>query len=440
MTFVPTRLQVALWAVPILLAIGSIATPLLLAPMVAWDLLLVGALVLDALASGAKLEPKREVGAVQSVGRAFDVRLAVLNRGRATRVVRVMDSPPGDAEGLPLACVVPPGSEADLEYTATVDRRGQHAFGPITLRWRSPFGLWERQRRFAVDDGVRVYPDFAQLRSWGVDARLQEERVPVRSRRRQGGENEFQRLRPYVAGDPYRHIDWKATARKREFVTREFGQESNQNVIFLLDAGRMMSAELSAREDGEGGLTAFDHALNAALMMGQVALRHGDRVGLLAFDDRVRAWLPPRGGARSGSRLIRTTYDVFPSLAEPDYALAFRHLSTNVRRRSLVVLFTSVVDEVNAELARNLVRGLGKRHLALTVWVRDPAVDACLERPTTDPLHPWMRGAAAEIAAWRDHELASLRRRGALVVDAPVDQLTPALLARYLEIKARRLL
>ncbi|MEZ4318120.1 MAG: DUF58 domain-containing protein [Myxococcota bacterium] len=423
----------ALWVVPIALSILAIALPIVLAPMVALDVVLVGVLLLDALLATASLTPRRVVGAVQSVGRPFEVRIDVVNRGRSQRVIRVMDSPPGTADGLPIAAVVPPGSEAELEYLLTIPRRGRHAFGPITVRWSSPLGLWERQKRFDAPQEVRVYPDFGQLRSWGVDARLTEERVPVRSRRRLGGENEFQRLRPYVAGDPYRHIDWKATARKREFVTREFGQESNQNVIFLLDAGRMMSADY-------GDMTAFDHALNAALMMGQVALRHGDRVGLLAFDDRIRAWLPPKGGSRSGSRLIRTTYDVFPSLGEPDYALAFRHLSQRVRRRSLVVLFTAVVDEVNAELSQNLLRGLARRHLAMSVWVRDPAIDARLEGPTREPLDPWLRGTAAEIALWRDRELAGLRRRGALVVDAPTSQLTPALLARYLEIKARRLL
>lgn len=434
LAFIPTRLQVGLWVLPIALAVGSIAWPALLAPMVAYDLVLLGVLVLDALLSTSHhLEVRRGVGHAQSVGRELEVQLQILNRGRYSREVRAMDSPPGTATGLPVQARIPADSEVDLPYRLTVPRRGLHRFGPVSLRWRSPLGLWERQRRFECESELRVYPDFGQLRTWGVDARLQEQSAPVRSRRRIGGENEFQRLRPYVAGDPYRHIDWKATARRRHFVTREFGQESNQNILFLIDAGRMMSAEY-------GGLTAFDRALNAALMMGQVALRHGDRVGMLVFDDRVRTWLPPKGGKRSGARLIRSTYDIFPSLAEPDYALAFRHLSARVRRRSLVVLFTAVVDEVNAELTHTLLRGLGRRHLAMSVWVRDPAIDARLEEPTKSPLDPWARGAAAEVALWRERKLNALRRRGALVVDAPIDQLTPALLGRYLEIKARRLL
>lgn len=430
---IPTGRQVALWAVPIALAVGSVAVPALLAPMIALDLVLLLLLVGDGLATGAKVEATRHFAPVQAVGRPFPVQLQLRNLARRGLAVRVVDVPPGQPPIVPLEATIPAGSTVELDYPATVDRRGLHDWGELTVRWRSPLGLWERQRRFPSTEQLRVYPDFAQLRTWGVQARKIEDRVPVRARRRAGGENEFQRLRPYVAGDPYRHIDWKATARRREFVSREYGQESNQNVIFLLDAGRMTSAD-------HGGLTAFDHALDAALSMGQVALKHGDRVGLLAFDDKIRAWLPPKGGARSGSRLIRATYDVFPSLREPDYAMAFRHLSTHVRRRSLVVLFTAVVDDVNAELAAQLARGLGRRHLALSVWLRDPELDALVDGPSREPLDPWRRAAAAEVLLWRERCLAGLRQRGGLVVDAPVADLTPTLLGRYLEIKARRLL
>ena len=278
-----------------------------------------------------------------------------------------------------------------------------------------------------------MYPDFAQLRETGFRGRLSEERVPVHSRRRPGGENEFQRLRPYVSGDPFRHIDWKASARGRDLVTREFGQESNQNLIFLLDCGRMMSSR-------SGGLTAFDRALNAAILLGQVAARHGDRVGLLAFDDRPRVWLPPKAGSRDGSRLIRATYDLEPSLREPDYAGAFRQLARRVRRRSLVVLFTQVIDEVNAELATQLVQTLAGRHLPIAVWLRDEDVEDKLHHPSSEPTGPYVRAAAAHLVAWRERALESLRRRGAFVLDVRQEDLTSRLLHRYLEVKARRLL
>lgn len=430
---IPTRPLVLLSLVPLALALAAIATPWLFWPALAIDLLLVGVAGVDLASTRGDLQVRRHVDTVQAVGRPFEVRLVVREASGRPARLRLTDDPPGEASGLPVAIELGPGDEAEVRYTTEVGTRGRHAFGPVTVRRSSSLGLWERQRRLPVETELRVYPNFAALRRFGVDTELWARRAPVRSRRRPGGENEFERLRPYVSGDPYRHIDWRATARRREFVTREFGQESNQNVVFLVDSGRMMSARW-------GALTGFDHALNAAVTMGQTALRHGDRVGMLVFDREVRVWLPPRGGARTGSRLIRGTYDVFPRLEEPDYALALRHLSRHVRRRSLIVLLTAAVDEVNASAVEALVGALRNRHLTLAVWLRDTDLDEAITRPARDDADVWRRAAASELALWRERTLQGLRQRGALVVDCPPDALTPELLDRYLEIKARRLL
>lgn len=430
---IPTRWLVALFTIPLFLgALSAIYNPAIV-PMLAFDVVLVLIAGFDGLFARGAVVVRRIYAPMQAIQRPFPVELTLRNEGSRRLQLTVHDDSPGVSRGLPSYLTIDRERAATVTYEAQVDRRGEHPFGPVTVRWKSPLGLWERQQRLTVPDSVRVYPDFAQLRSYGLRARADEQRLPVRTRRRPGGENEFERLRPYVPGDPYRHIDWRATARRNDFVTREFGQEVNQNLILLLDCGRMMSA-------GNGELTSFDHALNAALMMGQVALRHGDRVGLLAFDDKVRAWLPPKGGARAGSRLIRGTYDVFPSLVEPDYSMAFRHLSRHVRRRSLVVLFTSVVDAPSAGLVDSLVKALGTRHLPVCVWIRDQEVHTLLEGPLAKPEDAYVRGAASELVHWREASLAKARRRGALVVDAAPGELTPALLARYLEVKARRLL
>ncbi|MCB9689551.1 MAG: DUF58 domain-containing protein [Alphaproteobacteria bacterium] len=431
---VPTGRMFALTLLPMVASLGVLASPTVAVPILAFDLVMALVALGDlAMSWGGRVAVTRSWHPVQAVGQPFEVGVVLRNEGRSGLRLRATDAAPGDTDGLPWQGEVEAGGEVRITYAATVDRRGQHPFGDLTVRWSSPLGLWERQRRYATDGVVRVYPDFARLRETGLRGRLSERKAPGGARRRPGGENEFERLRPYVPGDPYRHIDWKATARRQQYVTREFGQESNQNLILLVDSGRMMSAR-------SGGLTAFDHALNAAVLLGQVALRHGDRVGLLVFDTKVRAWLPPKGGARTADRLIRATYDLQPSMDEPDYAAAFRHLHAAVRRRSLVVLFTSVVDQVNADLASGLVRALRSRHLAVAVWMRDVDVDALLDEPATDPSGSYARAAAAELSTWRERALADLQRQGALVLDAPPADLTRGLLHRYLEIKARRLL
>jgi uncharacterized protein (DUF58 family) len=235
---------------------------------IAFDLVVFAIAGVDLWRSAARVEAARTVTPVQSVGEAFPVMLTLRHLGATEVVAMVTDEAPGRAEGLPLAVTLPARGAVELQYQLTVDDRGQAPFGDVVVRVTSPWGLWQRQVSLPVADALRIYPDFQQLRGGSLVARAAERQAPVRVRRRPGGESEFQRLRPYVPGDPYRHIDWKATARRRDFVTREYGQESNQNILFMLDCGRMMSAR-------SGELTAFDHALNAAVMMGQVALRHG---------------------------------------------------------------------------------------------------------------------------------------------------------------------
>lgn len=434
MVGVPTGLLVGLSLIPMIVAFFIQWYPTLLLPVVALDLVLVLLAVGDLAIAGGAISVARGVAPVQAVGRAFPVTLRVRNEGRRRLSMRVTDAQvAAEASGIPASAGLAAGEQLETTYQLTVDQRGQHAFGDVVVRWASPLGLWERQRRYEVPATVRVYPDFGRLRDAALTGRRTDERVPVRSRRRPGGENEFQRLRPYVPGDEYRHIDWKATARRGEYITREFGQESNQNLIFLLDCGRLMTAQ-------SGSLTAFDHALNAAILLGQRALRHGDRVGLLAFDSRPRVWLAPRAGKRSAGRLIRGTYDLFPSSEEPDYSMAFRFLTQHVRRRSLVVLFTSVIDEVSADMSTQLVQALSSRHLPLAVWIRDAGLERVLFEPAERPIDVYVRAAAAELHGWRDRAFAGLRQRGALVVDGAPEEITAGLLDRYLEIKARRLL
>lgn len=430
---IPTPRLIALSCVPLALALaGQFVAPAIGALAAVDAVLLVLALVDALLATGA-VEVERSHAPVWSVGERTAVSLHVRNAGRRTLRLRVQDDAPAAPEGLPAELRLAAGDAAEVGYHVKMEVRGKARFGLVAVRWLSPFGLWERQTTAGASSEVRVYPSFKHLRRHGLAGREADQRLPVRVRRRPGGESEFQRLRHYVPGDPYRHIDWKATARRQHFVVREFGQESNQNIIFLLDCGRMMSMTL-------GQCTAFDHALDAALSMGHAALRHGDRVGMLVFDHTVRAWLPPQGGRRSGERMIHATYDLFPSGDNSDFGAAFRHLSAVMRRRSLVVLLTAVQDEVSAENAAAVVRAMGTRHLPLCVWLGDPDLTAMIDNPAPD-LESWfVRAAAAELVGWRERSLADLRRSGALVVDCPPDQLTGELLGAYLEVKARRLL
>lgn len=430
---IPTPRLAWLAAPLIAVAVACLWTDAALVPLVLGDVALVAVAALDLFRCGGPVRLWRDVGPVQGAGVRFTVQLFAQHDEGSAVHLRLGDDAPGAVEGLPVVCVVEPGAPHRVSYRCTLPERGLHHFGALVQRRRSPWGLWERQVRQDASTAVRVYPDFRHLRGDTVRARDADRRLPVRARRKPGGDSEFDRLRSWVDGDPLRHMDWKATARRQQPIVRQYGEEVNQNVVFLLDAGRMMTARL-------GGRTAFDIALDASLSMAHTALRRGDRVGLLAYDGEVRTWVPPRGSTRQSHALLRATFDVFPRLIEADHRAALHHLATRVRRRSLVVLLTTVTDSVNADGYAALVAALRGRHLPLVIWLRDPELDARLQDPAVDDLALLRRGAAAELVGWRERALGDLRKRGALVLDCAPEALSTQLIQRYLDIKARHLL
>ena len=177
-------------------------------------------------------------------------------------------------------------------------------------------------------------------------------------------------------------------------------------------------------------------------MLSHVATRAGDHVGLCAFDSRVRAYLPPQGGRRAAQRVVAASYDIHAQLVETDFEVAYGFLAQRLRKRSLVVLFTQLIDEVSARSVVRTVRSLNPRHLPLVVLFRDETLDALAEPRggSSRPVDLYERAAAAEAVLWRERLARELGEAGALVLHVSPRKLTLSLINRYLHIKAQRLL
>lgn len=430
---IPSRALVLLALFPLGLALGTLADRSLLLPMLACDLAIALFAGLDALLARRPLVTvTRRVPSVLSIGRPTAVTLEVRSSARRKLTIDLADDlwDTAEAADLPARITLAARGKDVARYRVTPKKRGAYAIGDTHVRYLSPLGLWIRQIDLPAESRVKVYPDVQAVRAYELMARQDRDPSAIRASKRRGGESEFERLRDYRRGDEYRSIDWKATARRQKLISREYQLESNQNVLFLLDGGRLMTARAA-------DLSLFDHALNATLMLSHVAARGGDRVGLLAFADGIKSYAPPAGGAGAARRIIQAGYDLHPDLVETDYASAFEHVGLSVRKRSLVVLFTQVADDVTAAELLKLMRGVMPRHLPLVVLLRDVDLDALVEGPGVDP---YVRGAAAELSSGRDRLARDLQKHGALVLDVRPAELTPRLINRYLEIKARHLL
>jgi len=424
---------------PALLSLGLFFDEALKPWLLALDgvVALVAAADLLSLIGARRFRVERRCGAVGSLGEPTAVELTVENLGRSGRLLRLKDDVPETMTAEPGEFVarVPRRGRAVLAYTVTPRRRGTYTFGRVDALVSSRLGLWQRSVSWPVTTRVKVYPDIRQIARYTLLARRDKlGALGLRRSRRLGTDNEFERLRDYAEGDEPRHLDWKATARRRKLTVRAHQANQSQRIIFLIDCGRLMSG------DTGGGLSPLDHAFNAMLMLAHVALLRGDQVGLLAYSDRIRAYVPPGGGPRRINRLVHAVHDLFPELVEARHDRAFVELERRCRKRSLVVLMTDVYDEVGARQVGDHLGNVVGRHLPLGVFLRDHDLFALADdAPELGPAL-YSGAVAASMLTWRERVLAGLRLKGALTLDVFPDEITAPLINQYLQIKAHHLL
>lgn len=382
------------------------------------------------------IEIEREVADVMSVDAKNRVTIWLRNPTASRLSVDIHDEPPQPCTllELPASVTLGPHQAQQITYHVKPHRRGRNQFGQVFLRSRSRLHFWELTDQRDVPHDVKIYPNIQAVQS--VELMVRHNRsadAGVRLSLLRGRGTEFDRLREYRREDEYRNIDWKATARTRQLVSREYVVERNQNLVFLLDCGRSMCNELE-------GVTHFDRALNAAILLSHVALRQGDSVSWLAAGHRVHRYVPTLRGAPAMQSLIRQTFDLEPSYHTTDYQLMADELRQRHRKRSLVILLTHAIDDVHLQDVGQTLKQLLFPHLVLGAFLKNvPLYDRMASFPRTN-LEAFQVAAAANLIEAQSRQIAEYEKHGLLVIDALPDQLSSQLISRYLDIKARHLL
>lgn len=376
-----------------------------------------------------KLRVMRRVAHNLPIENPGNVVIELQHAGTRPYRLTVVDHAPPRASAEPFAqsLTLAPGRSAQISYRLTPHQRGNTEFGPVEVRVLSPLGLWARHRRFDAREQVKVYPNFARISHYmllATDNRLSV--LGVRQRPRRGQGMEFNQLREYREGDSLARIDWKATSRHRRLISREYQDERDQQVLFLLDCGRRMRAE-------DFGSNHFDESLNAMLLLAYVALRQGDAVGFLSMGGIAR-WNPPRKGMATLNQLLNRVYDLHPTTEATDYVQAARDLLVRQRRRALVVVVTNSRDEDQSDLIQAL-RLLREQHLVLLANLREGFFDNTLAAPV-ESLNDALRYlATVDFLGRRTHTHRLLTQHRVLTLDVNAPQLPLAVVNRYLEIK-----
>lgn len=329
---------------------------------------------------------------------------------------------------------LPKGETITLNYRYRPEARGDIIFPRVYLRIYGRWGFVIKRITYPLETRVQVFPDLIQTRRYDLLAKKGALfAAGIKPIGRFGRGNEFSQLREYLPDDEFRAIDWKGSARKGSLVVREYQVERSQPLTLFIDCGRQMVGRIDEH-------TRLDYAINAALMLAYVAILKGDQVGLLAFSTKIQAFITPRRGASQLNRIIKALYAIQPSEVESDYAGAFRQFLASWRKRSLIVLFSDVVDPSASSVLLGHLPSLHPRHLPMAVLLKDPelvAIETMVPQTQSDL---YEKAVACDLASSRELASRQLRQAGCLVIDTAPQKLSVEVVNEYLKLKARSLI
>ncbi len=405
-----------------------------------------GWLLLDLWHSGrtwerAPLRTERQLPNAFALGVPTVLTLGIVNESGVSWSVEVFDEvdPRFAFEGLPQSVTVPADGRADIRYTVTALRRGVARFGVTQLRCRSRGGSLDLLRSVGESRTIRVYPNFAAVAGYAWlagDRRLAQ--IGIKTYAQRGMGTDFRQLSEYRRGDSIRHIDWKATQRHGKPIVREFQDDRDQRVFFMLDCGRRMRADEATREPGGSH---FDQALNALMLLGYVALKEGDEVGAMTFGNAPgeQRDFAPRKGIATLNGLMNRLHDIEPGATHSDYLLAAQDLLRIHPKRALVIMLTNFRDEDAAEL-KPALRLLRQKHLVLVASLRERVLGEIAAQPLREARNAVEVAGAHLFQQSRRDAFAGVVGNDPLSIDVEPAQLAVALVNRYHAVKKSGLL
>jgi uncharacterized protein (DUF58 family) len=431
-----------LWLVP------AWWSPRLIGAMFLWDFVIVLAFVSDLLRmpKPEEMEARRSWEGAPELARPCQVTLTIRNSAQAAVRCFATDETPVSLRAAPptLELVIPAKGASRASYKILPRERGDHRLGRLFLRYQSWLGLAQRWAVAEITQTVRVLPDIEQARQHALYLiRSRQIEMERRRRRQRGHGREFESLRDYQKGDDIRDICWTATARRHQLTTRIFEMERSQAVWIVLDAGRLLRAEVQQEgQQGQGNLriSKLDYAVNAALSLAQVATQCGDRVGLLAYGRAIQFNLAAGRGALHLRSIVDCLAQVRPEASEADHSRAARVLLTEQSRRSLVVWITDFAETPTTPEVIEYAMQMTQRHLVVFSAMNQPDLTALAESMPQTAEEMYRHAAALEIAHRRDVLMRGLRQRGVLAFELVPGLLASSLVNQYLDIKERNLL
>lgn len=329
---------------------------------------------------------------------------------------------------------VEPGKNKTIQYDVHPLKRGEYYFGAVNVFVKSPIGFIQKRYRFSQDMMVPVYPSFMQMRKYellAISNRLTD--AGIKKIRRRGNNAEFEQIKEYVAGDDYRTVNWKATARRNKLMINQYQDEKSQQVYSIIDMGRVMRMPFE-------GLSLLDYAINSSLVISNIAMLKQDKAGIVTFSHKVQSLLPADRRNAQLQKILELLYNQKTGYLESDYENLYINIKTKLNQRSLLLLYTNF--ESLSGLSRQLkyLRRLAKDHLLVVIFFENTELRAFLDKPAVTTEEVYNKTIAEKFSYEKRLIVKELEKYGIHSILTSPQKLSVNTINKYLELKARGLI
>jgi len=415
---------VASYFYPVLYRIGGLVLLLLL--------IAVGADVLILYTRKAGLQAERITGDRFSIGEENPVSIRLLNRYGFPVKVSVIDELPYQFQARQwIRKMSLDQKEQVLSYTVRPETRGEYVFHDINVYVQGPLQLVRRRFIFPSQQVVKVYPSYVQMRRYQLLAasnRLQD--AGVKKIRKIGHSLEFEQIKEYVRGDDYRTINWKATARKADLMVNNYTDERSQQIYCLVNKGRVMKMPFN-------GMTLLDYAINASLVLSNVALIRQDKAGIVTFEKNIDTFLPADKKPTQMNLVLETLYRQKTDFLEADFEKLFSLIRNRITHRSLLVLFTNFESLESLQRELTALKKMARYHLLLVIFFENAELRQLTARDAGTLEDIYIKTIAEKFTYEKKLMVKELHKNGIPSILTTPDQLTVNTINKYLELKNR---
>lgn len=318
-----------------------------------------------------------------------------------------------------------------INYRLRPVKRGEYSFGTVNVFASSPLGLLCRRYKFSADKMVPVYPSYIQMRKYelmAISNKLTE--TGIKKIRRIGHNLEFELIKEYVPGDDYRTINWKATARRTSLMVNHYQDERSQQVYSLIDKGRVMQMPFN-------GMSLLDYAINASLVISNIAIKKSDKAGLITFQDKIGTTLPAGKRNRQMMQIMEVLYNQKTAYRESDFSVLYTHVRRKITQRSLLLLFTNFESIYGLHRQLPYIKRLAHQHLVVVIFFDNTEISKLIEQPATDLKEVYYKAVAEKFSFEKRLIVKELTKQGIQALLTSPEKLTVDTINKYLELKAR---